>query len=93
MEGRSYAPRFGNLKKIEVYWRCYVNLMQAMMNRHGISEAITEIDHQFIVRNNDKSVHDDAYMIEGTGEFPIWFDFRKAGLLGTLASLGQSHNA
>lgn len=85
--GRSYAPVFGKLKRIERFWSCYVDLMQAAMRRVGVDDALAEVDRQFTIRNSDMSLREDPYMIDGTGEFPLSFDFRKAGLMETMANI------
>jgi len=87
MQGRSYAPVFGKLKRVERFWSCYVGLMQAAMRQDSIDTAIAEVDRQFAIRNSDMNLHEDAYMIDGTGEFPVKFDFRKAGLLAAIENI------
>jgi len=61
--------------------------MQAEMRQEGIDAMLVEVDRQFAIRNRDMNLHQDPYMIDGTGEFPVVFDFRKAGLLKAMASV------
>lgn len=85
LQGQCYAPAFDKLKRIETSWSSYINLMRAIMADESIDVALVEVDRQFIVRNRDNDGRHDAYMIDGSNEFPLTFDFRKAGLLAAMA--------
>jgi len=85
--GTNYVPHFEKLGFLENYELAYVNLMSAVMRGLPIEAPIAEIDRQFIARNADVRMNAaDAYMIEGSPEHPVVFDFRKAGLLATIAN-------
>jgi len=85
--GTTYTPQYGKLNFLENYELAYVNLMSAVMRGESIEMPIAEIDRQFIARNADVRMNAaDAYMIEGSPEHPVRFDFRKAGLLATIAN-------
>ncbi|QAY78910.1 hypothetical protein [Sphingosinicella sp. BN140058] len=84
--GRYYSPKFGKFAFLDKYVSCYVDLMLAVMQGEPLGSPLAEIDRQFILRNADRRMNDaDAYMIEGSAEYPVKFDFRKAGLLATIA--------
>ena len=83
---QSYTPILGNLKPVEQYWASYVRLMQAAVRSEDFDIAVKEVDRQFELRNRDIKLHEDAYMLDGTGEFPVKFDFRKAGVLAAISS-------
>ena len=85
--GRTYDPQFGKLNFLERYEMPYANLMLAVMHGEPLEAPFAEIDRQFSARNADGRMNDaDAYMIEGSPEFPVRFDFRKAGLQATIAN-------
>lgn len=86
--GGNYSVQFDKLNFLEKYELPYVNLMTAAMLNKPLESALSEIDRQFLVRNADKRMNAaDAYMIEGSPEHPVKFDFRKAGLLSTITNL------
>lgn len=86
LAGRTYSPHFGKLHFAHKYAMPYVDLMSAVMHGAPTDSATAEIDRQFVIRNADQRMSDvDAYMIEGSPESPVKFDFRKAGLLATIA--------
>ena len=87
MIGATYTPQFGKLNFLEKYESVYVNLMLAVINDEHVESYLSDIDRQFIARNADERMNAaDAYMIEGSPEHPVEFDFRKAGLLATIAN-------
>ena len=88
LEGKEYQAKLGKLSRTESYWSVYIDLMQAAMRGEGIEAALAEVDRQFAKRNRDTRHIDDAYMLDGTGDFPVKFDFRKAGLLASMAHFG-----
>lgn len=73
------------LRGQENYWVNYIRLIEAACNDEPTSTAVTEIEKSFAMRNSDKSIKDDAYQIEGSGEHPVKWDFRQYGLLMLLA--------
>ena len=76
-----YCPSQLRLKGQEKYWMSYLHLIEAVCKSQGIGDSVTEVERQFVARNNDKSVRDDAYQIEGSHSHPVKWDFRRQGLL------------
>ena len=70
------------LKGFEKHWMPYVSLMAAIVNGVDTSDAIAAIDESFARRNRDKRLTD-WEMVDGDGNAPVQWDFRKATLLGT----------
>ena len=69
----------------EKYWMAYLHLIESVCNGQGIGDSVAAIEKQNVVRNNDKSVRDDAYQIEGSHSHPVKWDFRLHGLLRYIA--------
>ena len=70
------------LKGYEKHWMPYVSLMAAIVDGTDTSDNIAAIDDSFAKRNRDKRLTD-WEMIDGDGNAPVQWDFRKATLLGT----------
>ena len=60
----------------------YISLMVAITSESDPTDAIAAIDDSFDTRNKDKRLTD-WEMIDGDGNVPVRWDFRKATLLGT----------
>ena len=70
------------LKGYEKHWMPYISLMVAITSESDPTDAIAAIDDSFDTRNKDKRLTD-WEMIDGDGNVPVRWDFRKATLLGT----------
>ncbi|MEO4049374.1 hypothetical protein AAFN46_20125 [Pseudomonas sp. CAU 1711] len=81
VSGKKLAVTLGELKGQEKYWASYVALMSAAMSGDGLQRAIQVVDNSFAERNSDSSIADDSYEIEGSGQCPARWDFRKESLL------------
>lgn len=87
IERRPYTPQLAKLNFLERYELPYVDLMSAAMHGTSLEAPLAEIDRLFLVRNADVRMNDvDAYMLEGSPEHSVRFDFRKAGLLAAIAN-------
>ena len=71
-----------NLKGYEKHWMPYVSLMAAIVNGADTADSIAIIDESFNKRNRDKRLTD-WEMIDGDGNVPVRWDFRKATITGT----------
>lgn len=80
-----YHPSQLRLKGQEKYWMAYLHLIEAACNGRSVDDVVAELEKQFVARNNDKNIKDDAYQIEGSGNQPVKWDFRRQGLLSYLA--------
>ncbi len=78
----SFALPNINLKGYEKHWMPYVFLMAAMVNGADTSDSIAIVDESFNKRNRDKRLTD-WEMIDGDGNAPVRWDFRKATITGT----------
>ncbi len=74
------------LKDLEKYWVAYVRFMEAACTGRGLGSALAELDQQFALRNADKKIKQDFLQIEGSGQHPVKWDFRRHGLVTYLAS-------
>jgi hypothetical protein len=81
VRGESFQLGQLRTKGQEKYWIAYLHLIQAACNGQNVDDVIVELDKQFAARNNDKNIKDDAYQIEGSGNQPVKWDFRRQGLL------------
>jgi hypothetical protein len=70
-----------HLRGQENYWVAYLRLFQAASSDNGLDDALADVDKSFAMRNNDKSITDDSYEIEGSGEHPVKLNFRRLGLV------------
>ena len=85
VEGRDYKPEFPNINFPNRYQLPYIDLMAASLDGRYLEPAIAEIDRQFIARNADHRMDaNDPYMIDGSADRPVKFDFRKHGLLAII---------
>ncbi|MBB6429534.1 hypothetical protein [Algisphaera agarilytica] len=67
-------------KDLESYWAIYLDLIEKMSKSESTTEALAKLDESFKKRNADKSIKDDHYEIEGSGQHPVQWDFRKETL-------------
>jgi len=79
--GKGYCANEFQPHGQEKYWMGYLRLIESASNGWPLDDAIAEIDRLFTIRNTDKSIKDDVYQIEGSGEYPAKWDFRRRGLL------------
>jgi hypothetical protein len=70
----------------EKYWIAYLRLIEAASRSEPLDDTLVEIDRSFAARNVDKGIKDDAYEIEGSGEHPVRWDFRRRGLMNYIRS-------
>lgn len=85
VEGRDYKPGFPKMNFANRYQLPYIDLMAASLHGRSWEPAIAEIDRQFIARNADPRMDaNDPYMIDGSTDRPVKFDFRKHGLLAII---------
>jgi len=86
-EHRPYQKgTFPSLRHTEQYWIPYMNLMEAASTGAKLDEAISAIDRSFRKRNQDKRV-EDSYLLEGSANIPVQWDFRRDGLLKLIQQL------
>ena len=69
------------LKGQEKYWVVYLCLIEAVTTDGDTEKTITEINRLFVDRNQDKRIKDDNYQVEGSGLYPVRWDFRRDSLL------------
>ena len=62
----------------------YLRLIEVECNGRNVDHAVAEIEKQFWLRNSDKTIKDDGYQIEGSGDCPVKWDFRRQSLLNYL---------
>jgi len=65
----------------EKYWLNYLHLIESATQRADMGIALSRIDDAFTVRNTDHSINDDYYEIEGSGDQPVHWDFRRDSLI------------
>ncbi|QDH70171.1 hypothetical protein [Marilutibacter alkalisoli] len=80
-EGRAHDVKLEGLNALESSLATYIPLMQDGQAGRDMTSSLTEIDRAFRDRNQDPSVSDDSYEIEGSGSQSVKVDFRKAALL------------
>jgi len=81
IENASYSVGNMNLQGQEIYWVEYLRLIEHITNNLEITAVVAAINESFVRRNRDGSINDDAYEIEGSGNRPTLWDFRRDGLL------------
>jgi hypothetical protein len=79
-----YHPSQLRLKGQEKYWMTYLHLIEAARSGLKVDDVVAELGKQFAARNKDKNIKDDVYQIEGSGNRPVKWDFRRQGLLSYL---------
>lgn len=82
-----YTPGFVRLNGLEIHWKHYVDLMGIVTRGDDREAVLSEIDDSFAARNRDKRLNGIG-VLDGSGHFPVRFDFRKAGLLATISHEG-----
>lgn len=75
-----------SLKGYERYWVQYLRLLELATKGQDTDAAVVSIDKAFRTRNSDKSNKDDAFEIEGSSIHPVFWDFRRDGLLNYIRS-------
>ncbi len=73
------APKM-SLRGQEVYWYCYLRLIEASSNGEDLARQLLETEKSFTSRNRDTTIRDDSYQIEGSGKYPVQWDFRRVAL-------------
>lgn len=79
--GRPYSSIDMEVEGQEAYWEHYLHIIESATNQQDISIVIADANKAFIHRNSDTTIKDDAHEIEGSGEHPVLWDFRRDGLL------------
>ncbi len=78
---RPFEPKQMKLKTWERYLDAYRNFMRAATHGEDISEALKKVDVMFEKRNRDKTLKPDHSQINGDGNFPVYWDFRRESLV------------
>jgi hypothetical protein len=86
LAGKPHTPNFGDkVARTNSYYYPYVDLMTAATRGDPLEPALADIDRRFSARNTSKQMNSsDPYMIEGSPEHPVHYDFRKWGLLAAM---------
>jgi len=79
--GESYIPVELKLSGLEKHWMTYLKLIEAVCANQPLDPAMGEIDRMFHARNADKRIKQDRFQIEGNGEDPVRWDYRREGLV------------
>jgi hypothetical protein len=75
------VPKMTKLRGQEEYWVTYLFLIEAVSGRESIEGALQTIEHAFTRRNSDNRIKDDSYEIEGSGDHPVKWDYRRDSLM------------
>lgn len=75
---------FGRLARLERYWLPYLELMSAASLGEPLAPALDAINDSFVKRNRDKRINEPC-AVDGSGDEPVRWDFRRDGLLAYIA--------
>jgi hypothetical protein len=77
--GEVFTPLDRKYTGYDRHWATYIQLISCLTRDDEISTAIAAVDESFRKRNNDSRLIGDS--LDGDGEFPVNWDFRKESLL------------
>lgn len=78
------VAELGRLRRMEAYWMPYLQLMSAASVNEPLSPALDGIAKSFVKRNRDKKIIEPSF-VDGCGDDPVRWDFRRDGLVAYIA--------
>lgn len=82
-----YKSPVMKLKGQEEYWKVFLDFIESVSTGAPTAEILETVNRAFIKRNTDTTIHDDNYQTEGSGSYPVKWNYRRDSLLSYVARI------